>query len=201
MALVTIQVRTAEKDDTRYGGSSDKFYRTFRLPTCALFQWGSQRNGRSGGQFKIAPDPGDAVSQFTKKLNEGYTTVGGIDTFDVDEAKLRQMVAQGHKALGGFLESIYAASARSGSNRPAPAPSSPAAPQPSPTPPPAERVFDRISQTNERALTAISQAATEPAKALTEYALLQGELDALEADLRKVHSYMATLGVLVEEAL
>lgn len=199
MPQVTVYVRTAEK----VGGSEDKFYRTFELPTCALFQWGSQRNGRSGGQYKIAPSTFDAQQQFSKKVGEGYRQVGAVEKFDIDASKLEAQVRSGHKNLGPFLDSLYAASATTGGRPAGSAQTFNTMPDPVPdvAPVPAEKVFDRISQTNERALAAISLAAAEPAKALTEYSLLQDAIDSLEADLRKVKSYMGTLEILVEEAM
>lgn len=207
MTQVTVTVRTAEKDNSAQGGSEQKFYRTYQLPSSALFQWGSQRNGRSGGQFKIAPSMHDAEQQMRKKQAEGYVTVGGVEQFTVDTAKLQTQIVAGNKALGAFLDSLYAASATTGGKTkpfaPAFKPSKPTKfPEDTPGQPvPVERVFDRISQTNERALAAISLASNEPAKALTEYSLLQDEIDALEVDLRKVKSYMGTLEILVEEAM
>lgn len=196
MPNVTIEVRTGQK----VGGSEDKFYRTYRLPTCALFQWGSQRNGRSGGQFKIAPSPLDAMQQSEKKRREGYTYVGGTETFQVDEAKLQTQLARGPKEVGQFLDSLYAASGSTGQA------SIPAMPdvwesKPTPVTPAAEDVFDRLSMTNQRALAAITLATNDPAAALTEYSLLNDALADLEADVRKVKSYLGTLEVLVEEAM
>lgn len=204
MALATVTVRTIEKDTTRHGGNEDKFYRTYQLPSCALFQWGSQRNGRSGGQFKLAPSPHDAVAQIGKKRNEGYLPITQHETYvQVDEAKLAQLVAQGHKAVGEFLDNLHVASGKpTGGSVPAPKPS-PAAPAAEPTPaaPLREADYDRIAKVNERALAAITQAATDPAQALTEYSHLQTDLEDLEAALRKIKSYIGTLEVLVEEAL
>lgn len=205
MTQVTVIVHTCEKDNIQQGGNESKFYRTYELPSQSLFQWGSQRNGRSGGQFKIAPSASDAVAQFQKKLNEGYTRIGNSETFSVDQAKLQQQIASGAKGLGQFLDILYAASATTGAKTtskpqsPANNPNDPFGDPP--TPVAADSVFDRITQVNERALAAISLAASEPARALTEYSLLNDALEGLEADMRKVKSYLGTLEILVEEAL
>lgn len=194
MALVRVIARTGQKVQ----GSEDKFYRTYELHTCSLFQWGSQRNGRSGGQFKISPSRHDAREQFQKKQNEGYTIVGGDAVFDVDQAKLEQQIAAGNKACGAFLDSLLAAAAP-------PSPLAPPVAKPDPAKPadtPAPQVgTDRIAATNQRALAAISLAAVDPAKAMTEFAMLNSDVEELEAALRKVKSYMGTLEILVDEAV
>lgn len=201
MTLLTVTVRTAEKVNTAQGGTEDRFYRTYEIGNrCALFQWGSQRNGRSGGQFKIAPAPSDATDQFYKKIREGYVSVGpGSETFQVDDVKMTQQLALGHKAAGTFLDNLYAASPASSSSTLPPV--FKGKPEAITFEVPADKPFDRIGQTNERALAAITLATTSPAKALTEYSLLQDEVDAMETDLRKVRSYLSTLEVLVEEAM
>jgi hypothetical protein len=204
--IVQVVARTAKKDNLAHGGSECKFYRTYALDVGSLFQWGSARGGNSGGQFKNTPSRYDAATQFQTKCNEGYVPEHPDFVFDVDLDKLQQQGGLGSKNGRIFLENIFHAAF----NRAPQAPTGSSFASKSkpetvtlqdPTPVAAERVFDRMNQASEKVLAAISQAATDPAGALTTYSLLGDEIEALENDLRKVKSYMSTLEVMVDEAL
>lgn len=200
--IVQVVAKTAKKDNLAIGGSECKFYRVYALDAGSLFQWGSARGGASGGQFKNTPSRFDAGSQFQTKLNEGYVNEHPDFVFDVDIDKLQQQGGLGSKNGRIFLENIFHAAFNKAPSGSAFAPSTPGrVTVQDPTPVAAERVFDRMNQVSEKVLAAISQAATDPASALTQMSLLTDDVEVLETDLRKIKSYMSTLEVMVDEAL
>ena len=208
---MNIIVRTVEKDNTAQGGSECKFYRTYELPAAGsgvqtLFQYGSMRNGKSGGQFKAGFDgPG----QIRKKTNEGYYSLEQI-TITVPDAKVSQLRAD-TKALGQLLDNVVAASSvapkgrsSSSSTSPTSTPAPVTAPRSAdPTPqatPAAPPTLDRLIVLNAELLATITQAAVDPALAMAIFPRLVAEVADLEADVRKIRSYLETVELLVTEA-
>lgn len=224
MTATTVRVLTVDKDNLSQGGNECKFYRSFSLDVFTVFQFGSQRNGKSGGTFKvvnrgnIARATAASIKQVESKESEGYSN-RETHAFQVDLDKFTEVMGkQGDKGAGAWLENMFAA-ARS-SNAVYTPPSLPGVGAPahkhkaspavtSSTPDTPKRwgtpgtslPVDQLQMLTQRALSAISLAATDPAKALTEYSLVTEEVDKVEVTFRKVRSYLNTLETLIEDVL
>lgn len=181
---------TLEKVDS--GQNMDKFYRVFYPPTGPGFgQWGSQRNGRTGGQVKMFTSGGEAIQILGKKRADGYIEVESRE-IDVDSAVWNQMSSlspsdkEGVKSAVQHLENAYVM---------APAiPAASQAPSHSPSTPDAPSVAaDRIQELSNKYLEAIGTASGDPIEGYRILALLGEELEPLLAELRKLTSYQDTL--------
>lgn len=231
MSRAVVRVWTLEKDNLAQGGSECKFYRCYHVGNdYSVIQYGSQRNGRSGGSFKVEHNLDYAVNQRDKKRRDGYVDVAGEFnvTFEIDGDKFRQQLLNGDKAAGEWLDNIRAAKMRAGARLPQSATSTfvctmcqatfaqalalnrhiakahqnvtGAAVTPQAPDIPAS-VADRLTVLTDRALQAIAAAADDPAKVMVEYVSLKEERDLVALDLRKADSYLMTLETLVEEAV
>lgn len=200
MPLAQVTVRTVEKDTTSYGGTEYKFYRTYEVPGIGtILQWGSMKSGKSGGQFKHDSSSYVARDKIGEKQNEGYTNLT-LEAVNVDTDKLKGRAA---KDMGQILDNMYQAGAVNPTppvNTPTPA-STPVQPKKPATVPqnPDAQLPDRLTTLNKRALEAITLASTDPIAALKELSTITDEIESIEADVRKVRSYVSTLEVLTEE--
>ena len=205
MSTATARTRTLQK----VRGTENKFYRVTTLEgagaSYSVTQWGSQRNGRHGGSYKIAPGPDLADRKYVEKAKEGYTSVGQEVTFQVDVDKFRaQLAGGGDKAAGSFIENLAAAAER---GRPVINPTNPQAPfgwsgeQEKGTDVPAAvpDVVDRIGVLNDKALECIGLATSDTQKAMVMLVELREQRESIEAELRKAASYISTVEALVEE--
>lgn len=214
MHIVT--VRTAEKSNTAQGGNEDKFYRTFELPTVSVMQWGSQRNGRSGGQFKISSGPGDASMVFNKKLTDGYVRVS-VEEFEIDPAAYQLMIqVSDAKTIGAAAESAYDKAKRTGKVktssgnvstgtppkppfRGTPKAATPAAPASPTTVQKSNAAITEINTLAAEALELMKIAAVDPIKALTKLPDLRSAQEAVVMATAKLSSYLETIDEMIEE--
>lgn len=203
MSVIQVRVLTAEKVNPN--ANEDKMYRVYDLPgQPAMLQWGSQRTGRTGGQFKVADQPADAA--FAKKLRDGYTKVAEYH-FGIDSAKLAVQLTP--KSAGSLLDGVRGSS-------PAGIDDNPSFSWDAPTPgfgpnavathqqsqaTPAPVGSDSISQLTSRIQAAITLAVDNPAAAMVELADLGDELDLTKERTLKMESFFATLQTLVKDSV
>lgn len=215
MHIVT--VRTAEKSNTAQGGNEDKFYRTFELPTVSVMQWGSQRNGRSGGQYKISSGPGDASMVFNKKLTDGYVRVS-VEEFELDPAGYNLMIQTSDaKTIGASAERAYDQAKRTGKVktssgnvstggtppkapfRGTPKAATPAAPASPTTVQKSNAAITEINTLAAEALGLMKIAAVDPIKALKKLPDLRNAQEAVVMATAKLSSYLETIDEMIEE--
>lgn len=187
-----MDVVTLEKVD----GSSNKFYRVYKIwnHNIQVAQWGSQRNGRSGGQFK-AMDNSPAITadqQVTRKVSDGYVEVDRVERIPIVNVNWNVPT----KSLGEKLEALYfeaKVAARQGATATPPPP--PSTPTPTPADPPASTLpdSDRLSALSQRFVEAIATATTDPMQGMVTLAILNEQLEELEAEFRKLHTYKTTV--------
>lgn len=210
MSVQTVTVQTGGKDNIAQGGNECKFYRVYSVGRQYVIQYGSMRNGVSGGQFKVVVgDSGAAEAQFRRKQNEGYQASSTVH-FDLDTGKFYDVLAkQGDKAAGQWIENMFDAAYASnavynlGVNAPPTTQTGSVglANDKVTTADHQHAVQDRLSTLVSSALAAITLATADPMKALVEQAKISTALEAVELDLRKVKSYLSTLDTLIEEVL
>lgn len=227
MTQVKVTVWTMEKDNLAQGGSECKFYRTYVVGRdYSVIQYGSQRNGRSGGSFKVERNADYALTQRDRKRRDGYEDVKAEFnvTFDVDFEKFQQQLLNGDKSAGEWIDNMRAAKLRGAPQSATSSFTCPdcaqvfdqalalrrhmggahgpgTKPQATPVPDIPATLADRLTALTERALEAIKNAADDPIKVSVEYVTLKEEREAVALDLRKVDSYISTLETLVEEAV
>lgn len=217
--ITKVTVVTIDQDDLNQGGSACKFYRAYCLEHFTVFQYGSMRTGKRLGTFKVAGQGNAARAlaaahkQIATKEAEGYEH-RETALFYVDLDKFCEVMGkQGDKGAGAWLENMFDAARVSGgvsnvsttpgaplaTSAPRKAKASPAVPS---SPPAAPRISgDRLEVLVQRALSAISLAASNPAQALTEYSLVTKEVDEIDVMFRKARSYLNTLETLIEEEM
>lgn len=217
--ITKVNVLTVDQNDLNQGGSACKFYRVYSLEHFTVFQYGSMRTGKTLGSYKVA-NQGNAARSYAAALkqigvkeSEGYQHRETV-LFYVDLDKFVEVMGkQGDKGAGQWLENMLEAARLSGNlsnvspitstptptSAPRKAKASPAVPSSAPA---ALRISgDRLEVLVQRALSAISLAASDPAKALTEYSLVTKEVDEIDVMFRKARSYLGTLETLIEEVL
>lgn len=229
MASANVRVWTQSKVQ----GSENKFYRSYLIEgtqTHSINQWGSQKNGRSGGQFKAALGSTLALGKRDEKAREGYQRVA--DEYNIvfpidDVAFLRQLNANGSKSAGIWLEGEFLRALQRGTpaptaagqqlvscadcgetfaNRQALVAHRRNTPDCGNThgavqkPETVEVIVDPIGDLSKEAQSVIALATTDPINAHVKLVELRERKSKIELDLRRVGSYLDTIETLVEEA-
>lgn len=221
MATADVTVETLEKVQ----GSENKFYRTYLINEAgtnnfiSLTQWGSQRGGRTGGQFKSGLGAGLSTKKLKEKRADGYTDAEPSLVFAANWDAIQKAIQVDDKVLGQSLEQAYL-SAKSAATAPTPgwactdcgekfasgyalnqhiASKHQSGSGGAPSAPPA--VADRLVSLSQRAQEVIGLATTDPIKAHVQLVALREEKAEIELDLRRVDSYIYTIETLVDEAL
>lgn len=198
-------VRATTVFETDYNANIDKFYTAYSLGPYEIRQW-----GRVGviGQFSIQRHPSDpsarnsAHNQIVAKERKGYTSPPGRQevTFQFDIDKLGSNPGKDQAKWVAHAKDAYV---HSGAGAPAPAAEGNTAPRKKNEPLPkfAPVQADRFEDFTDRALKAITQAVTDPAKAGVTYAKLNEEWEELVAITEKAQSYLSTLDQLVSSSM
>lgn len=213
------------------GGGSNKFYRATLVKQGSSYwsitQWGSQRTGRTGGQAATKVGGNLYYDKTKEKRAEGYQPVPSesgsytLTNGSVDYTNLANALAnKDAKTAAAVVE--RAMGGRSGSARPVTPPASqltcsecaqifpdrqsldnhmrrahtPASPTGSGGMP-----DDALTVLAERALSALSLAASDPTKALVERAAIVAKLEAEQKKIARVQSYLDSLDLMLDDEL
>ena len=208
--IISVRVMTAEKVNPEAG--EDKYWRAYDIPGHGvLTQWGSQRNGRSGGQFKLSTS-GDASEQFRKKIRSGYIAQADY-AFRIDGDKIVSVTDA--RILGIALDNIRASTADGQDDNPLSSNgqrlgttvewrSASAALDYGNTPTPAnftQPATDVLTQLTNRVQAAISTAVDDPAAAMAEFSELADLVTESEEQTIKLRSFYDTLQMLLVGAV
>jgi predicted DNA-binding WGR domain protein len=187
MTLRICSYEHAENVDPEQG--HNKYYRIYRLDSWTVYQYGSIKTGAA--TYKVnrfhngAAAEANARKQMESKLRGGYTSVGTTQ-FEIMVEDFEAALAKGgDKQAGQYLQQMaIRGSSPQGKATPPPQQSEPTRPK---------HTDDRVSALADRAVAAITLAATDREAGLQEYAVLQAEVATLEAELGKATTYLLTL--------
>lgn len=196
------------------GGGSSKFYTAYRLGTFTAFHWGPIGAAGTGSIANAGTSTAanNAVhKQVDAKLAKGYTK-RAAGTFQINaEDFQKQRSGLSDKAAVQWLHANYVRAQQNIPNSGKPTTSAPPAPvKPKVhvqsggglvTPKAAPIQPDKLEKFVERAKDALTMAATDPNGALVEAAILAEDLEELDGEFRKAHSYLQTLQAMTLEAM
>lgn len=199
--MVRVQVDTMEMVD----GTHNKYYRVYQIPSegVALIQYGSQKNGRSGGAANLLTSD-EGYTKRDEKRRKGYVPIKDECLyFETDWDKLS---GRPPKEIVNVLEMQFVGALRTanaGSNY-VPAASRPARNQPrtpssnqsQPAAAPV-RVSDRLLDFKDEMLSIINIAPTDETAALKAYASINERLEAFELEMRNLKSYKEALDIVL----
>lgn len=189
MATTTVTSVTLEKVDRQ--ANNDKFYRVYYAGAKGFGQNGSQRNGRTGGQKRMFTSAQETIEILGKKKLDGYVEVESREfTMDVatweNLTKVNPSDRDSVNDSVSFLEGAYM--------------KAPAIPAASQAPASADHghdvatpAIDRLAELSNKYLDAIGSASKDPIEGFRIRAVLADELEPLNAEVRKLESYMQTL--------
>lgn len=194
--LISVNVQTAECVNPE--ANEDKFYRSYVLPDGrGIRQYGSQRTGRTGGQFKVDSASG-ARSAYSDKTRRAYTHETSY-AFQIDDSKFAGL---DDKALAKLLDNVRASSPEGRKDNPLNSRGVPigartqaAAPSGAISAP--AQSGDSLIILTDRLQAAITLAVENPAQAMAEFAQLQDEIEVVEEHTLKLRSFYSTLEMLV----
>ena len=207
-----ITATTLEYSNVATGGTNNKFYRMYQADkddTNLYLQYGSQNNGRQGGQFTVLPhkDLNTRDREFIKRLNEkrgeGYSIVhpetGNFEILDSDYQSGKAGVSD-PKTFAKFIAHEYSSKFQTGVAAPNAVPR-PRGNAPTPTPSASPITAGTLEALNDRLQAAIIAACSDPIEGYAQLAVIRLDLGALKAEVRKLEDYTDTLEMLAEEAL
>lgn len=195
---------------------SNKFYRIFSVGPYLVTQYGSQKNGRTGGTFSFIRLGSDIGAQnealMAREKRRHYDPVQEID-FTVDGDKLIERLTSGDKKAGEFLDNMHTAAA-AGQSKDVNTGLAAAnvrhmqektgnlstVPNPVQTETAAAGA-DRLTTFGDRALVALTLSTTDVRAAAKAYGELADELEGLQDEFRKAQSFLGTLELMVMEAI
>jgi hypothetical protein len=191
------------------GGGSEKFYRAYMItsstgsgPTgvTAVLQWGSQRNNRHGGQFKI--DVSSAYQRkITEKTNEGYRNVDK-GSFELTAAEWERYVLKPTRTGGTANAKDFGLLLDSRTDGPLAGTAYDGQPVPETKAATIQTVeVDTIDALAEELKGLMTLAVSEPDKALVQLAAIKTKRKTLANSLDRVDSYLGTVEVIIDEQL
>lgn len=196
------------------GGGSNKFYRMYQADaddTNLYLQYGSQNNGRSGGQFlalahnNLSARDREWVKRLNDKRSEGYSRVneetGGFEIADYE--KSRGTIGGGdNKAFARWVSVQYDKNWTNRTNVP-PKKAPDKAPAGSPVSAPSTDVLGKgtLEVLNDRLLAALLKASDDPIAGYAQLALLKIDIEAAKTEMRKLEDYRDTLEMMTEDNL